>query len=262
MRVTDHSKGMTEIRDGIRLEDILWESLKTLETVSSHGDIRVQLNNPSTAHLLMKSVNSNNENLVQAGLSIIVNFESYDNFMLLIRNDPRFELIEKLCHYLNPKIAQLASALLARLNQLSVEKAGPGGESAMFGVQWGESVPQMRSEAGATPSHLSDVVDLDATTAQYRNDSFIKSPGSAPVVPTPSAGAALHAQYSPRYHATSPHVQQHHQQQHSPYNTATIPFPTNYSNTPQYQTACHPFSTFQPGYTPPSQNNRTWYAAM
>ena len=269
LRVTDNSKTMTEVRDGIRLEDILWESLKTLETVSSHGDIRLQLTNPSTAHLLMKSVNSNNENLVQVGLSVIAHFESYDNFMLLIKNDPRFELISKLCHYLNPKIAQLAVALLGRLNQL------PGEKTDMFGVQWGESVPTPQQMRGDNPQHLSDVVDLDATTAQYRNDSFIKSPSGNVVAPgTPSSGGgALHNQYSPRYPSPHMHQQQHQQQQQqqqqSPYNSTpsatSIPFPTTYSTslTPmQYQgMGCHP--NFQPGYPPPpTQHTRAWYAAM
>ncbi|KAL5253504.1 hypothetical protein ACHWQZ_G013336 [Mnemiopsis leidyi] len=273
LRITDHYKGgINENRDGIKLEDIMWESLKTLESVSCHPEIRAQLDNPISAHLLMKCINSNNENLVQVALSSVVQFESHENFMVLIKNDPRFELIGKLCHFRNPKIAQMAAVLSNRLNEVQVDVKPPTameqpphqtpGIFVNGGVQWGESVPHVRTENGSAASHLNDVVDLDATTAQYRNDSFIKSPGSMPVVP-PGAGGPLqpspHQQYSPRYHAPSPHVQQ------STYNG--VAFPTTYSTSPHYttQSTYHPFPGFHhTPYQPPQppQSNRNWYAAI
>ena len=253
----------------------MWESLKTLESVSCHPEIRAQLDNPISAHLLMKCINSNNENLVQVALSSVVQFESHENFMVLIKNDPRFELIGKLCHFRNPKIAQMAAVLSNRLNEVQVDvkpptamEQPPHQTPGMFvngGVQWGEGVPHVRPENGSSTSHLNDVVDLDATTAQYRNDSFIKSPGSMPVVPPGGGGVPLqpspHQQYSPRYHAPSPHVQP------STYNG--VAFPTTFSTTatPHYttQSTYHPFPGFHhTAYQPPQppQNNRNWYAAI
>lgn len=251
----------------------MWESLKTLESVSCHPEIRAQLDNPISAHLLMKCINSNNENLVQVALSSVVQFENNENFMVLIKNDPRFELIGKLCHFRNPKIAQMAAVLSNRLTEIQVDVKPPAGMDPshqspnMFvngGVQWGESVPHVRNDTGTATSHLNDVVDLDATTAQYRNDSFIKSPGSMPVVPP---GAPLqpspHQQYSPRYHAPSPHIQQ-------PTSYNGVAFPTTFSSgtpSPHYstQSTFHPFPGYpHNGYQPPQppQTNRNWYTAI
>lgn len=248
----------------------MWESLKTLETVSCHPEIRAQLDNPISAHLLMKCINSNNENLVQVALSTVVQFESHENFMVLIKSDPRFELIGKLCHFRNPKIAQMAAVLSNRLSEVEGDVKPPMDAShqtpGMFvngGVQWGDTGPHGRTENGSNNSHLNDVVDLDATTAQYRNDSFIKSPSSLPVVPPGGGGAAPplqpspHQQYSPRYHAPSPHHT-------SSYNG--VAFPTTYSSTPNYttQSSYHAFPAYQQhtAYQPPPPTNRNWYTAI
>ena len=168
-----------------------------------------------------------------------------------VRNDPRYELIGKLCHYRNPKIAAMATALSARLDQVHTDtKPAMFSEPPSRGVSWaGEG--NMRTEPAAPVSHLNDVVDLDATTAQYRGktgDPFIKSPAVG-VPSVPPAGAAPPNPHfpSPRAGYPSPHTP----------GTGPYPPPSSYQQFPGFQ----PHFAGYTGY-PGQHQTRNWYAAM
>ena len=172
LRLTEnHKSSFLETRDGIRLEQIVCEVIKTIQTVSGNSDMSPHLTNSITVALVMRVVNCNNEELVESALTAIINLKHEDAFIAMIKRDPGVDLFEKLSFFRNSNIVNMASIISKRLAEVSLDSRG-----VLLQAPY-ETLPQwntVMSENGGTLHHgLNDVVDLDTTTAQYKN---LKSP--------------------------------------------------------------------------------------
>ena len=257
-RILNMTKGsLIDVKDGIKLEDIILESLKTIQILAQDTEfILPYLKTKQSLQVLLKSLGSSSEDVVRASLNVLTVGAGNPEFIMMLKKEGGADYVSKCLHSRDTTVCQNAATVYSKLSDASPEhiRHNSGNESAPS-LMPAESIPTVPWSPRPEVTPLNDVVDLDASTAQFR-ENYVKSPPSNHIQFSP------HHQFTPAQSPPTTNYSPHHMQQHSPQQAYTMtslqpayasPVTTNYQ--PQVTTGYGtvPVTTGfgpNPGYPP------------
>jgi len=242
-RLLNMTKGsLTDVKDGIKLEDIILESLKTIQILAQDTEfILPYLKTKQSLQVMLKSLGSTSEDVVRASLNVLTVGAANPEFIMMLKKEGGADYVSKCLHSRDTTVCQNAATVYSKLSDASPEhiRHNSGNESAPS-LMPADSIPTVPWSPRPEVTPLNDVVDLDASTAQFR-ENYVKSPPGNQMPPQFSPHHSYTPVQSPPTTNYSPHqMQQAQLSPQQPYTmTALQPaaFPTTYASpvTTHYQ---------------------------